>query len=153
MNYAKTVIAALLFLGLSAHAQESSEPSAKVQVSTGKYVTGGVLASVFGFGIGHAVQGRYSDRGYIFTATEVAAVATMALGLGSCSKSKDSYGVETTSCSNGGLITLGFGALLGFRIWEIVDSWVGATPVDKEGPHAFFIPDPKSPAFGVAFNF
>ena len=46
--------------------------SSVTEISKSKYVTGGVLGTVFGFGIGHGVQGRWSnDKGWIFTSAEL----------------------------------------------------------------------------------
>ena len=43
-----------------------AEESAKT-ISTGRYIGGGLASMIFGFGTGHAIQGRYSERGWIFT--------------------------------------------------------------------------------------
>ncbi|WP_413293191.1 hypothetical protein ACLSU7_17535 [Bdellovibrio sp. HCB185ZH] len=136
-----------------AHAQEEvSKSSAKVPVATGKYVTGGVLASTLGFGIGHGVQGRYADKGWIFTATESAGLAMLIAGANTCKEETDAYGYKETKCSNGGLAVVGLGVLLGFHVWEIVDAWAGATPVDS-GVKAYILPDPKAPGIGLAYSF
>ena len=37
-------------------------------VSQSKYIGGGIASIFLGWGIGHAIQGRYKDRGWIFTA-------------------------------------------------------------------------------------
>ena len=47
------------------------------EVSETNYYLGGVLGVLPGFGIGHAVQGRWKDKGWIFTAGEL----TTAIGL------------------------------------------------------------------------
>jgi hypothetical protein len=136
-----------------AHAQDAvSKNSAKVPVETGKYVTGGVLASTLGFGIGHGVQGRYADKGWIFTATESVGMAMLLAGAASCKEETDVYGNKETKCSNGGLAVVGAGVFLGFHIWEIVDAWTGATPVDSN-VKAFILPDPKAPGLGLAYSF
>lgn len=55
------------------------------EVSTPRYIIGGILGTYpIGFGIGHAIQGRYSDRGWIFTATEAASLAVVIAGVGEC---------------------------------------------------------------------
>ena len=38
-----------------------------ISITKKRYVTGGIMSIVPGFGIGHAVQGRWWDRGWIFT--------------------------------------------------------------------------------------
>jgi hypothetical protein len=145
-----------MIFSLSAHAQETASAtdasSTKTPVPTGKYVTGGVIGSIFGFGIGHAIQGRYADKGWIFTATEVAGVGLAAAA--NCKTEKDDYGDDKWTCKNGsGLYAIGVGVVLGFHIWEIVDLWADAKPVDDSSPKAYLIPDPQSPGIGVAWRF
>lgn len=126
--------------------------SDKVPVSTGKYITGGILGSVLGFGIGHAIQDRYSGMGLTFTIAEGAGVLIAASGLAQCDTSKtDTYG-NKIKCSDSASsqILLGYGIALGFHIWEIVDVWTGATPVETEQKSAFLIIPQKE---GALFNF
>lgn len=121
--------------------------STRVPVPTGKYITGGIVGSIAGFGIGHAIQSRYSDKGYIFTAAEVAGFALILSGRSSdCKKSSSSWSWDdddfnshsgdeyeckyTTDQRN--RILLGFSIYLGFHIWEIVNLWAGAVPVNEE---------------------
>src|SRR5215211_7901978 len=42
----------------------------KGYITPGKYVGGGITATALGWGIGHAIQGRWLDRGWIFTLGE-----------------------------------------------------------------------------------
>lgn len=123
------------------------ESMGRIPVETSKYITGGVLASAVGFGIGHGIQGRYNEKGWIFTATEVASVVALGVGISSC----DTMDKKAT-CSNNGLITLGALSLVGFHVWEIIDAWTGARPVDVE-TKAIFVPDPNKPSIGVVINF
>lgn len=153
-----TLFCLCLILGSHAFAQttEAIGGSTRMPVPTGKYITGGVLGSALGFGIGHAVQGRYQDGGWLFTATEGASLAVLMIGLGSCSEETENFGGERTkktTCSNGGLVAIGFASLIGFRVWEIVDVWTGARPVDEKGPQVYFNPNPESPGLGLAWNF
>src|SRR5262245_38862858 len=46
---------------------EERELLARGEIDAGSAVAGGAIGTFFGFGIGHAVQGRYSDMGWIFT--------------------------------------------------------------------------------------
>jgi len=163
MKIFKLLLAACMMLSMSlmAHADElpsdaktnSSTSSDRVPVSTGKYITGGVLGTTLGFGIGHGVQGRWHDRGWIFTTAESIGTAALIAGLASCKKTTDVNGNDTTDCSDTGAIVAGYGVLLGFHIWEIVDVWTGATPVEDNSPKAFLIPNPKAPGIGVAWSF
>src|SRR5678815_1471590 len=46
-------------------------------ISDGETYGGGALALFFGYGIGQAVQGRWSQKGYIFTFGDLASGALM----------------------------------------------------------------------------
>jgi hypothetical protein len=97
------------------------------EMSTSRYVIGGILGVYPGFGIGHAVQERWSEKGWIFTAGELGSLAIVVMGAASClgealeDASKDKKG----DCTNAA-ITIGMIGFLGFKIWEVVDIW--ATP-------------------------
>lgn len=94
---------------------------ARGEITRTRYVVGGILGTYpLGLGIGHAVQGRYTEKGWIFTVGELASIAALAAGLGNCTWS--SY--DNDNCENsGGLIFLGLFGYVGFRIWEIIDVW------------------------------
>ena len=129
---------------------EAAAPSSKTPVPTGKYVTGGVIASVIGLGIGHGIQGRYAEKGWIFTATEAAGIAMVMAG---CNDRKDRDGDGDKECNNAGLAGAGALIAIGFHIWEVVDVWTTATPVDDTQPVAFLLPNPEAPGIGVAWRF
>ncbi|UYL09615.1 hypothetical protein B9G69_003390 [Bdellovibrio sp. SKB1291214] len=154
MNLIKILIAICVTLSFSwAHADdEFPKTSTRVPVETGKYITGGVLTSAVGFGIGHGIQGRYAEKGWIFTATETAGLAMVVAGAASCDDEVQANGSKKWKCDNDGLILAGFGVWIGFHVWEIVDAWTGATPVDSD-VKAFFIPNPKAPGLGLAYSF
>ncbi len=148
--------------GSTVSAEEKvSEASTKVPVSTGKYITGGILGTVVGFGIGHGVQGRYKNKGLIFTIAEAVGLGVVTIGLGQCANNLDVDGKRTWDCTpQAGQILAGYAVAVGFHIWEIVDVWTGATPVEdapkvEEAPKAamFLNPDPRAPGLGVAFRF
>jgi hypothetical protein len=91
------------------------------------YVIGGVVGTlVCPYGLGQAIQGRYLKTGWIFTSGEVGSLAVVVAGAWSCDKNH-----EKGMCSNpafvGGLV-----ALLGFRIWEILDLWIAPPLHDRE---------------------
>ncbi|MBX3034963.1 MAG: hypothetical protein KF865_13670 [Bdellovibrionaceae bacterium] len=87
-----------------------------------RYIIGGILGTYpLGFGIGHAIQGRYADRGWVFTAGEAGSLAVLFAGVGSCLDHGD-WNSERNSC-NGGLMFLGLFGYVGFRVWEIIDVW------------------------------
>lgn len=106
---------------------------ARGEISIGKYVTGGVLSYVLGFGIGHAVQGRWSERGWIFTAGEVASLTAILYGIAQIDHNHydPEYPSENHDRQNrrGGQYAIaGIVGLLAFRAWGVVDAWV-APPI------------------------
>jgi hypothetical protein len=89
------------------------------EITDTRYIVGGILGTYpLGFGIGHAIQGRYSDTGWIFTVGEMGSLAVMMAGVGDCWSSGK-------SCSSGGLMFLGLLGYAGFKVWEIADLWAG----------------------------
>lgn len=149
------LIGAFLFsrAALAVAADDSMSDSAKLQVSTGKYITGGVLGSTVGFGIGHAVQGRYSDKGWIFTAGEAVGLTLLVAGANQCQKDKDNDPVADKCSSNAASqVLLGFASFVGFHIWEVVDVWTGARPIDEK-TSIFVLPAADKTTVGWNYNF
>jgi hypothetical protein len=107
------------------------------ELSTKRYVIGGITGSIVGFGVGHAIEHRYkSDRGWIFTAGEAGPIAIVAVGsivewmADSCNGDTSSEHYE--ECKNRDshyffsspqTVTAALSIALGFKIWEIVDLW------------------------------
>lgn len=127
-------LSTVLFLSVSLHA--------KTKVAPGQYYAGGAVSIFVGFGIGHAIQGRYGEMGWIFTVTEIGSAGLMGGGYGWMIANLPS-GVEwkdakTSDLHKGGLALMLTGSILlaGFRIWEIVDVWVGAEPVESHESRA-----------------
>jgi hypothetical protein len=96
-------------------------------IDTGPYVAGGVLGTLLlPFGIGQAVQGRYSDTGWIFTVGEVGSVVLIFAGAGSTFYTYSATGGYTASYSSiNALAIAGAIGLVGFRLAEIIDLWAG----------------------------
>ncbi len=121
----------------------SIEDADRTPVPTGKYITGGILGTAVGFGIGHGIQGRYSEGGLMFTLTEAGGYLIGTSALLSCSERKDdpSTAKKESDCSDSELnqVLLGYGVFLGFHIWEIVDVWRGARPVEEAPRSAMMI--------------
>ena len=142
-------------------------------ISHGKYIGGGVASVLLGWGVGHAIQGRYSEKGWIFTAGG----ALMTLGfvaLGSNFKYiivyylfsflGDMFLSEEDRYADGlpGVIYLYLGATfvgLSLKVWEIVDAWVLPPhyKVVKESPFeikplAFYDPNTKL-NYGLSFKY
>lgn len=121
------------------------------EVSQTRYILGGVLGTYpLGFGIGHAVQGTWGHKGYIFTAGELGALGLILIGLSSdCDRSDGYY-----SCRSSSTITFGVLGFIGLRIWEIVDVWAGVPSYrDKQEELRRYIEGKDYPEKKVSFNF
>lgn len=111
--------------------EDDQEALAKGEIPIPRYVAGGVVGTaIVGFGVGQAIQGRYRDTGWIFTTTEAASVVVLAIGVAqstfSCADNTSPYQfVPTCNANIAPLFWVGLASLVGFRIWEIVDLWVG----------------------------
>ena len=74
---------------------------------------GGVFGTVIGYGIGHAMQGRWIKTGWIHTTFQVSGLAILIggyIGLFPAFSAKTSY-------------IIGSVVFVGSKIWEIVDLW------------------------------
>lgn len=105
--------------------QEEHQLLLRGEMPTGQYVAGGVVSAVVGFGIGHTVQGRWLERGWVFTAGEGASLLiafTGAVATIGCGGHSDSATGDKCDTSVGMLIG-GYLAFVGFRVWEIADAF------------------------------
>lgn len=95
-------------------------------ISKERYIAGGVVGTLLGFGIGHAIQGRYKEIGWVFTLTGIVTSATWVTG--SAMVLANPY--STSQAATGSILYLS-GLILGaaFHIWETADIW--AAPVDR----------------------
>src|SRR5689334_6547254 len=93
------------------------------EISDGRYVGGGLLSIFPGFGVGQAVQGRWSDRGWIFTLGETAAFGLMVYGISQDDCFLALYDCHDDGDDGAGEFVTGLLAFTGFRIWEIIDAW------------------------------
>lgn len=90
------------------------------EISTARYIIGGVLGTYpLGLGIGHAIQGRYLESGWIFTAGELGSIGLIVIGFSNCLDNTWS----NRSCGSNLAINLGVVGLIGFKVWEIIDLW------------------------------
>lgn len=87
--------------------------------STVEVVLGCAVGTFVGLGIGHAVQGRYGGRGWIFTVGELGAAGAAVGGMAACAESPDRC---TSGIALGGAI-----AFVALRALEVADTC--ATPV------------------------
>jgi hypothetical protein len=101
---------------------EEREILATGEISTGAHV-GGVVGSLFlAFGSGQAIQGRWSDTGWIFTVGEVASIVALVYGI---NRSYAGDCLEDPCHRNHAASDLALGGLIAFMVlhtWEIGDA-------------------------------
>jgi hypothetical protein len=96
-------------------------------ISDGQWIAGGLANLAFGFGIGQAIQGRWSDGGYIFTLGEGVSFGVMIWGMVELFESCSVY----EECNDGGedrgfgLMMLGLTGYAVFHVWSIIDAFAG----------------------------
>ncbi len=104
-------------------------------ISQERYIAGGLVGTfLVPFGVGQAIHGRYSDTGWIFTVSELTSLTLLVAGAVSCASETDlrydpatgRFKSQSCSGSSVGLVIGGLIGFVGFRIWELVDLWVGA---------------------------
>lgn len=106
-------------------------------ISQGEHIGGGVAALFLGFGIGQAIQGRWSDKGWIFTVGEGVAFGAMIYGMMrafDCSTRYDEYNNSFSDCEDDGIGIMVVG-LLGYsvlRIWETVDAFAAPSAHNRK---------------------
>lgn len=105
--------------------QEETDILDNGELSTPRYIVGGVLSYYPGLGIGHAVQGRWKTKGWIFTAGEIGSAMMFSAGSVECTFSFGS------NCST---LIMGYFAFLGFKVWEVADAWYGGYQQMKKYP-------------------
>lgn len=110
-----------------AHLQLSAEDTELIvdgEIGPVAHIGGGLVATFVGFGTGQAVQGRWLERGWIFTVGETAGLGVMIYGLGKAATS--CVNEDGSSCGSSGLGFVAGGAIAvtGFHIWEMVDAFV-----------------------------
>ncbi len=89
---------------------------ARGEVSGARHVSGVVVAVVPGLGLGHAIQGRWKERGWIFTFGEL---VTFGMATVAASESDLDQSIVTT------LGIAGWGGWLSLRVWEVTDAVIG----------------------------
>ncbi len=103
---------------------EDNELLQRGDISDGEQVGGGLVAAFVGFGVGQAVQGRWTDTGWMYTLGESASLAALlwgALDVASCPV----YTTCNNSSFGGGLLIGGVLAFAGFRVAGVIDAFVG----------------------------
>lgn len=158
------VILFVVVFSLKSHAN-SPEPSASTyqlneeEISNSQYIIGGAIGTGIGLGIGHAIQGRMGDAGWIFLVGELAAMGIVAASAADCLAT--SIGVYGDACSNNVGIIGGILAFYGFHIVEIVDLWVTPQRINQRIREqqqktltVYTGPNPQgTPMLGLTFKF
>ena len=114
---------------LSALTPEERKILANGEISDGAYIGGGAAGTLIGFGIGHAIQGRYGDKGWIFTLGEFGSIGLLGFALVECAFGSPNGPCTGAAASTATLATLGFAF---FRIWEIVDVWITPPSINRD---------------------
>ncbi len=99
---------------------EEHQLLAEGEISLGQHAGGVVVNWLFGFGLGQAIQGRWSDTGWIFTLGEAAGITLMVAGLAS-----SCFGCEGGDDDGATLLVGGVIGYVAFHIWSIVDAATG----------------------------
>jgi hypothetical protein len=107
-------------------------------ITDGEHLGGGLAALFVGFGVGQAVQGRWSRKGYIFTIGEGVSIGVMIYGVFQFSdKCVSDPNATNQTCDRA--FSRGFGLMLGgmlalsvFRVWETVDAFIAPPQHNRE---------------------
>jgi hypothetical protein len=88
-------------------------------------VSGGVVSILIGFGVGQAVQGRWHETGWIFTAGETVSMAVLITGIMKATLPDGPHCrmVPCDAAPMNGTIIAGFIGYSAFHIWEIIDAF------------------------------
>lgn len=111
---------------LSSDFDMEEERTPREELDLRRYMAGGALGTVFGFGIGHAVQGRYgTDYGWLYTAAELSSLAVIGLGFAEADKCEGRGDRRDRCLRTSGLTALaGYLLFTGVRITEIITVWL-----------------------------
>ena len=136
-------------------------------ISNGLYIGGGVASIIPGFGIGHALQGRYWEKGWVFTVGNLVFIGgyvtfafVLAEDLQTAALKGDNLKVMSGGKKFVGLSLAFLLGILGFKVWEIVDAWnlPSHYKVVKESPFqikplAFYNQDKLNLGLSLNYNF
>ena len=164
-NFFLTIL--LLSLSFQAFSEENTIESenkfpmtyeASKTISTGRYMGGGAASFILGWGLGHAIQGRYSERGWIFTAGG-ALVTLGSVGLLISTVNDKKSGSKTNLSVSSYFLAIATLVGSGLRVWELIDIWLlpSSYKVVKESPFevkplAFYDPN-TSLNYGLSFKY
>lgn len=100
---------------------EERELLARGEIGEGAHIGGGLVGTFFGFGLGHLIQGRFVERGWIFAAGEAVATGMLVKFMVECMETSG----EETCDQHADWLAAGMLIAIGFRVWEIADVWYG----------------------------
>src|SRR4051812_16059362 len=111
----------LIVIGLAqvapslAQADPIEHPDDPEAVSEIQLIVGPPTAALFGFGLGHVVEGRWHEKGWAFTAADTVGTGLfVASAIGTeCDRNCGWYGAAFVS----GLVVIGVS-----RVWQTIDS-------------------------------
>lgn len=89
---------------------------ARGEISGDRHVVGVVVSVIPGLGLGHVVQQRWRERGWIFTLGEFAAFGFIAAAASESDLDPNLVGA---------MAIVGWGGFLGLRVWEVADAVSG----------------------------
>lgn len=121
--------------------EEERELIADGEIEPPQHIIGGLAGTFAGLGIGHAIQGRWSDKGWIFTVGEVAAFSLILVSLGDC-------GFEDDCDDEVEGAWFGLVAFIGLHVWEVFDVWLGP-PAHNRRVRAAQMKAGMAPGYGL----
>lgn len=108
-------------------AKSSKKKAVVPPITRKRYLLGGIVGSLAGFGIGHAITGHYHEFGWVFTLSQVLSLSIPLLTAGIIVLATLDGKLEATGDAliSGWSISLIAGLTLyaAFRLWEIIDIW------------------------------
>lgn len=94
------------------------------EISNTRYLLGGTIGTLVGFGSGHAIQGRFNDPGKKFLAYDAGALGFFLAGsIAACGLQGSNGGSNECRTTQ----NIGAAILIGVRLWEAYDLWT--TPI------------------------
>jgi hypothetical protein len=120
----RRLLTSLFVLCFTTLASADPLPPAIQPIPLKNHIGGAVVGTSVGFGLGHAIQGRFRERGWIYLAVEAAAVVLLTAVAIDCINDFDDVDASPGLCTDPvlgtGLIVLGTA-----RTLETVDVWLG----------------------------
>jgi hypothetical protein len=105
---------------------EDRDLLASGEISDEAHVGGGIAAIFVGFGVGQAIQGRWTETGWIYTLGETVASTAFTIGLVEQFTACVEPALTDRNCSDRGVtpLVLGMLGVVGFRVAGSIDAFV-----------------------------